>query len=391
MQSVVPVATQVPAVASLPQASLASLITADFVDTLTKFLAAGTPMDCQSPDETATPNEEMNASAAEPAQALPQSLPEAARPLIRNTNRDRPARNASPTRHGAVVLAAPADPLAPATVVPTPSAIPIVTPDHSPLALPQASEVTKSSGEIRPEPSPALPEKTTIATKPTASGDPPKLTQTDPPVVAPEHPATAIEKPTTDPTSVVLPTPPESTPRINQSPEPAPLSPAPLHAASPAAQIAPALVQMGHASDGAQRLTLRLDPPELGHLQIRIERPPDAPARVEITVEKSETLTLLLRDQPQLQRALDQAGVPADGRSVTFHVAAPEASPPSETATAPAPSVASGGLSGDASHGAPWQDSQSGRQDASTPDAGETELTPIALAGWLRGGLDITA
>ena len=81
---------------------------------------------------------------------------------------------------------------------------------------------------------------------------------------------------------------------------------------------------MGHAPDGAQRLTVRLDPPELGQVQVRIDRPPDAPARVEITVEKPETLTLLLRDQPQLQHALDQAGVPPEGRSVTFHIASPE-------------------------------------------------------------------
>ncbi len=94
--------------------------------------------------------------------------------------------------------------------------------------------------------------------------------------------------------------------------------------AAPAAQIAPALVSLVAHADGTQRLTMRLDPPELGQVQIRIERPPDAPARVDITVEKPETLTLLLRDQPQLQRALDQAGVPPDGRSVTFHVATPE-------------------------------------------------------------------
>ena len=86
-------------------------------------------------------------------------------------------------------------------------------------------------------------------------------------------------------------------------------------------------------SDGTQRVTMRLDPPELGRVQVRIDRPTDAPARVEITVEKAETLTLLLRDQTQLQRALDQAGVPAEGRSVTFHVASPEPAPRSERAT----------------------------------------------------------
>ena len=42
--------------------------------------------------------------------------------------------------------------------------------------------------------------------------------------------------------------------------------------ASPVTQITPALVQIGHAADGAQRLTVRLQPPELGLVQIRIDR-----------------------------------------------------------------------------------------------------------------------
>ena len=71
-------------------------------------------------------------------------------------------------------------------------------------------------------------------------------------------------------------------------------------------------------------MTLRLEPAELGQVQIRIDRPQDAPAQVDISVQRPETLTLLLRDQPQLQRALDQAGVPADGRSLTLHMAPPD-------------------------------------------------------------------
>ena len=85
-----------------------------------------------------------------------------------------------------------------------------------------------------------------------------------------------------------------------------------ITAPSPAAQVAPALCSLAQASDGSSRLTLRLDPAELGHVQIRIDRPQDAPARVEITAERPETLALLQRDQPQLQRALDQAGVPLE-------------------------------------------------------------------------------
>jgi hypothetical protein len=113
---------------------------------------------------------------------------------------------------------------------------------------------------------------------------------------------------------------------------------------------------------------------------------------VDITVEKTETLTLLLRDQPELQRVLDQAGVPPEGRSVTFHVAPPDATPRSEPATTPAPGVAAGGPNNDGGYGAHRQGGQPGRQQGGTQDAGDTpSFTPIMPPGWVRGGLDITA
>jgi flagellar hook-length control protein FliK len=151
------------------------------------------------------------------------------------------------------------------------------------------------------------------------------------------------------------------------------------------------LVSLGHTPDGATQLTVRLDPPELGHVEVRIDRLPDAGARVEITVEKGETLTLLLRDQQQLQHALDQAGVPADGRSVTFHIASAEPAPRNEWTTPAAPGAAAGGLAGDSSHGASRQGGQPGRQHAGTNDDGETEVMPIAMPDWARAGLNITA
>jgi len=158
----------------------------------------------------------------------------------------------------------------------------------------------------------------------------------------------------------------------------------------PTAQLTPALMQLGHAIDGAQRLTVRLDPPELGHVQIKIDRPLDAPARVEITVEKPETLNLLLRDQPALQRALDQAGVPADGRNVTFHVATPEPSLRSDPGTSPVPNTSAGGLTGEGSHDASRQHPQSARRQHD-PVGNDGEFTSIAASGWMRAGLDITA
>ncbi len=156
-------------------------------------------------------------------------------------------------------------------------------------------------------------------------------------------------------------------------------------------QITPSLMQIRRAPNGAQTLTVRLDPPELGHVQVKIDRSPDAPARVEIIVEKPETLNMLLRDQAQLQRALDQAGVPAEGRNVTFHVGTPEPSPRNDSGTAPVPNTIAGGFAGDGSHGTARQHTRSGRRHHDATDDGGGEFTPINPSSWMRAGLDITA
>ena len=135
-------------------------------------------------------------------------------------------------------------------------------------------------------------------------------------------------------------------------------------------------------------MTLRLDPPELGQVQIRIDRPQDAPARVDIAVERPDTMTLLLRDQGQLQRALDQAGVPAEGRSLTLHIAAPDSPTPgggdggAGTANA---GMGQGGYQAGASNRSGGQPAPDGAGDGAAHDASEP------LVRWLRAGLDITA
>ncbi len=162
--------------------------------------------------------------------------------------------------------------------------------------------------------------------------------------------------------------------------------------ASPAAQVAPALIAMAHAPDGAQRLTLRLDPLDLGQVQIRIDRPQDAPARVEITVQRQETLTLLLRDQPQLQTALNQAGVPQDGRTITFHLAAAEPAPRADTAAMQITGAGGAGhAGGNGSDAASRQGNNTRQASADSMDDFDADLTPVAVPTWLRAGLDITA
>jgi hypothetical protein len=104
-----------------------------------------------------------------------------------------------------------------------------------------------------------------------------------------------------------------------------PAASAPSH---PAAQIAPALLTLARDADGSRQMTLRLHPAELGAVQVRIGRSETGTARIDIFAEQTGTLQALIRDQAELHRALDDAGVPAAGRTIVFHAA--PASAPSE-------------------------------------------------------------
>jgi len=407
MQPTVSVAPQMPALASQPAGPAAGMVPAaatGFGDALVKFLDAAAPADPPAaptlvplaPAKTA-PDPPADIATQQPAQepqepqvaaALP--LPETAAP----TTRDAGTSKSSPLRRGATPGVAALEtkvdqPPATTAVHPLPAgaSAPETTPQRTEPATPrQHTETSKAIEDARPAPAPVTAGQSEAKRTPLEATSSQPLQDTS---VA--TPAQSVASPPTDLAVPVLPTPPQPAPPSAAPTEAAAASAASPRAASPTAQIAPAVMQMGHAPDGAQRLTVRLEPPELGHVQVRIDRPSEAPARVEITVEKAETLTLLLRDQPQLQRALDQAGVPAEGRSITFHVTSPEPGQRSEPTTAAAPGLAAGEPSGDGSRGTPRNGGQPDRQDPGMPDGSDTEFTSITLPGWLRGGLDITA
>ncbi len=160
---------------------------------------------------------------------------------------------------------------------------------------------------------------------------------------------------------------------------------APTPATPPAQQMAPALVQLAHSPAGSQ-ITLRLDPVELGHVQVQIDRAKDGTATVQVTVERPETLRLLMADQPQLHRTLDNAGVSQDGRSLTLSLATPDSG------------SSSAGMGGGAA-GQSMADSQSGGQSgrqgrtpyASGGDDDQPATPKASQPSWLRAGVDITA
>jgi flagellar hook-length control protein FliK len=87
-------------------------------------------------------------------------------------------------------------------------------------------------------------------------------------------------------------------------------------------QVATAVRFMVRNREGPQALTLRLDPEELGRVEITIFTVRTGGAAIAMTAERPETLLLLMRDQVQLHRALDGAGIAVEGRQVSFQLAA---------------------------------------------------------------------
>lgn len=85
--------------------------------------------------------------------------------------------------------------------------------------------------------------------------------------------------------------------------------------APPARQVTPAVVAV--AISGGGRISVTLEPVELGRVEISVERSGDQP-QVVILAERPETLALLQRDQRELDRALTQAGLPSEGRALSF-------------------------------------------------------------------------
>ena len=71
---------------------------------------------------------------------------------------------------------------------------------------------------------------------------------------------------------------------------------------------------------GDEALTIALDPVELGRVEVSIGQGKEA-GQVRIVAERPETLALLQRDQRDLDRALNQAGLGDMARSLSFSLA----------------------------------------------------------------------
>lgn len=81
-------------------------------------------------------------------------------------------------------------------------------------------------------------------------------------------------------------------------------------------QVAFEMVRQIH--QGTSRFTIRLDPPELGRVDVKMQVDQQGAVTARLTVDRAETLDMFQRDQRQLERALAQAGLDSARTNLEF-------------------------------------------------------------------------
>lgn len=78
-------------------------------------------------------------------------------------------------------------------------------------------------------------------------------------------------------------------------------------------------VQIRHAAvNGNERISVKLTPASLGHVEVKLELAPDKTVQAIVTADRPETLDMLERDARVLQRALEDAGLKTGSDSLSF-------------------------------------------------------------------------
>jgi chemotaxis protein MotD len=74
------------------------------------------------------------------------------------------------------------------------------------------------------------------------------------------------------------------------------------------------------SADGTKQFDIRLDPPELGRVEVRLSLDDSGKAQASLLVDKPETLALLRQDAPALGRALSDAGLNLSNNGLNFQL-----------------------------------------------------------------------
>lgn len=261
----------------------------------------------------------------------------------------------------AVPVAAPAPAFLPA---PDPAAVPSPASSASAAASVDAGEAHGTASADRPAAAGARGHAATSRLQGAPADADPSAGAAAPPAPAPHLPSAAPAQAASPgpsltaqtPTHVIAATAPADPAPVPLAGGTAPAAAwaAPALAEPPVRQTAAALIQIAPAAhpDAPQSLTIHLSPADLGAVTVRLERAQDGSAHVHVAAEHGTTLALLQADRPQLDRALDQAGIPAEGRTLDFSLGGGEreaprddsgrrqdtaAGPPDQVAAAPSP------------------------------------------------------
>lgn len=94
------------------------------------------------------------------------------------------------------------------------------------------------------------------------------------------------------------------------------------HAAAPhptSQNVAATVTKMASTGE-TKNITIQLDPPDLGKVEVRFEFGKDKTVRANVLIEKPETHLMLQRDAHLLEKALQDAGLETDSNSLNFEL-----------------------------------------------------------------------
>lgn len=90
----------------------------------------------------------------------------------------------------------------------------------------------------------------------------------------------------------------------------------PVQPQTPAREIAINMAK--NLGNGTNRFEIRLDPAELGRIDVRMELGTDGRVQAHLTVDKPETLEMLQRDARSLEKALSDAGLDMENGTLSY-------------------------------------------------------------------------
>lgn len=74
------------------------------------------------------------------------------------------------------------------------------------------------------------------------------------------------------------------------------------------------------AVDGVDHIKVQLNPPELGHVEVRMEVGPSGHFSAVFAADRPQTVDMLQRNAHELTRSLQDAGIQTDAGSLSFNL-----------------------------------------------------------------------